>query len=48
MPSGHRIDIVNIENHLIPLIWEVKKDQDNFHPEGFNFCGDNGLFDDID
>lgn len=48
MPSGHRIDIVNIENHLIPLIWEVKKDQDNFNPEGFNFCGDNGLFDDID
>lgn len=25
MPCGHRMDAENTENHLIPLIWEVKK-----------------------
>jgi hypothetical protein len=25
MPCGHRIDVENIKNHLVPIIWEVKK-----------------------
>lgn len=48
MPCGHRIDIENIENHLIPLIWEVKKDLDNFNPDIFSPFGDESIFDDID
>jgi predicted esterase YcpF (UPF0227 family) len=36
MPSGHRIDAENIKNHLVPLIWKVKKNIENITPEMFD------------
>ena len=36
MPCGHRIDTENIENHLIPIIWEVKKSIESLTPEMFD------------
>ena len=41
MPCGHRIDAENIENHLVPLIWKVKKFSDSITPEMFeDYCPD--------
>ncbi len=36
MPCGHRIDAENIENHLIPIIWEVNKITESLTPEMFD------------
>ena len=36
MPCGHRIDTENIENHLIPIIWEVNKITESLTPEMFD------------
>lgn len=39
MPCGHRIDAENIENHLIPIIWEVNKISESLTPEMFDgYC----------
>ena len=41
MPCGHRIDAENIENHLIPIIWEVNKITESLTPEMFDgYCPD--------
>lgn len=36
MPCGHRMDAENIENHLIPIIWEVNKITESLTHEMFN------------
>jgi len=36
MPCGHRMDAENIENHLIPIIWEVNKITESLTHEMFD------------
>jgi predicted esterase YcpF (UPF0227 family) len=41
MSCGHRIDVENIKNHLIPIIWEVNKISESLTPEMFeDYCPD--------
>jgi hypothetical protein len=36
MPCGHRIDVENIKNHLVPIIWEVKKNTERLKDDSFD------------
>jgi len=36
MPCGHRIDVENIKNHLVPIIWEVKKNTEILNNNSFD------------
>jgi len=39
MPCGHRIDAENIEKHLLPIIWDVKKNTESMTPDSFSPIG---------